>query len=48
MDIDSINGFQKGVAALHTKLEGLELECCCGDVCNMDVSGDYKTLLQWF
>jgi hypothetical protein len=29
---------------LHLKLEGDESECYCGDVCKMQVSGDYKTL----
>jgi hypothetical protein len=47
-DIDSINGFQKGMAVLHPKPDGEELECYCGDVCKMEVSGDYKTLWQRF
>jgi hypothetical protein len=47
-DIDSINGFQKGMAVLHPKLDGEELECYCGDVCKMEVSGVYKTLWQRF
>jgi hypothetical protein len=48
LNIDSINGFQKGMAALHQKPEGPESECYCGDVCKMEVSGDYKTLWQCF
>jgi hypothetical protein len=31
LDIDSIDGFQKGMATLHHKPEGEELECYCGD-----------------
>jgi hypothetical protein len=31
---------------LDPKLEGAEPECYCGDVCKMEVSGDYKTLWQ--
>jgi hypothetical protein len=46
LDIDSIDGFQKGMAALHEANE--ELECYCGDVYKMEVSGDYKSLWQWF
>jgi hypothetical protein len=44
LDIDSIDGVEKGMAALHPKPEGEEPECYCGDVCKMGVSGDYKTL----
>jgi hypothetical protein len=33
---------------LHPKPEGEEPECYCGDICKMEVSGDYKTLWQWF
>jgi hypothetical protein len=47
-DIDSIDGFEKGMAALHPKLEGEELECYYGDICKMEVLGDYKTLWQLF
>jgi hypothetical protein len=47
-DIDSINGFEKTMPGLHPKPEGEEPECYCGDVCKMQVSGDYKTLWQWF
>jgi hypothetical protein len=36
------------MATLHPKLEGEEPECYCGDVCKMEVSGDYKTLWQQF
>jgi hypothetical protein len=36
------------MAALHWKPEGPEPECYCGDVCKMEVSGDYKTLWQCF
>jgi hypothetical protein len=43
-DINSIDGFVKGICELHPKLEGEEPECYCGDVCKMEVSGDYKTL----
>jgi hypothetical protein len=44
LDIDSIDEFQNGMAALHPKPEGGESECYCGDVCKMEVSVDYKTL----
>jgi hypothetical protein len=46
LDIDSIDGFQKGMTTLHPKPEGEEPECYCGDVCKMEVSGDYKTLIS--
>jgi hypothetical protein len=46
LDIDSIDESEKGMAALHPKLEGEELECYCSDVCKMEVSGDYKMLWQ--
>jgi hypothetical protein len=46
LDIDSIDGFAKGMAALHLKSEGEELECYYGDICKMEVSGDYRTLWQ--
>jgi hypothetical protein len=36
------------MAALHPTPEGLVLECYCGDVCKMKVSGDCKTLCQHF
>jgi hypothetical protein len=36
------------MATLHLKPGGEEPECYCGDVCKMDVSGDYKTLWQRF
>jgi hypothetical protein len=48
LDIDSIDGFAKGMCELHPKPKGEELECYCGDVCKMKVLGDYKTLWQWF
>jgi hypothetical protein len=48
LDIDSIDGFEKTMPRLHLKPEGEELKCYYGDVCNMQVSGDYKTLLQRF
>jgi hypothetical protein len=47
-DIDSIDGYEKTMPKFHPKLEGEPLECFCGDVCKMQVSGDYKTLWQWF
>jgi hypothetical protein len=43
LDIDSIDGFEKGMCELHPKPEGEEHECYCGDVCKLEVSGDYKT-----
>jgi hypothetical protein len=46
LDIDSIDGFVKGMAALHLKREGEKPECYCGDACKMMVSSDYKTLWQ--
>jgi hypothetical protein len=48
LDIDSIDGFQKGMSGLHSKPEGEELECHYSDICKMDVSGDYKTFWQRF
>jgi hypothetical protein len=48
LDIDSIDEFEKTMPELHPKQEGEELECYCGDICKMQVSGDYKTLWQWF
>jgi hypothetical protein len=36
------------MSELHLKLEGEEPECYCGDICKMEVSGDYKTLWKWF
>jgi hypothetical protein len=48
LDIDSIDGFDKGMPGLHPKPEGEEPECYCGDVCKMEVSGDYRTLWQRF
>jgi hypothetical protein len=33
---------------LHLNPEGEDPECYCGDVCKMEVSGDYKTLWQQF
>jgi hypothetical protein len=48
IDIDSINGFDKAALGLHPKPEGEQPACYCGDVCKMEVSGDYKTLWQRF
>jgi hypothetical protein len=48
LDIDEINGFTKGMGGLHPKPEGEDLECYYGDICKMEVSGDYKTLWQRF
>jgi hypothetical protein len=47
-DIDAIDGFAKTMSGLHPKLEDEVLECYCGDQCKMNMSGDYKTLWQWF
>jgi hypothetical protein len=47
-NIDSIDGFDKGMPGLYPKPEGEKLECYCGGVCKMEVSGDYKTLWQRF
>jgi hypothetical protein len=47
-NIDSIDGYEKTIPGLHLKPEGEPLECFCGDVCKMQVSGDYKTLWQRF
>jgi hypothetical protein len=43
-DINSIDGYEKIIPGLHPKPEGELPECFCGDVCKMQVSGDYKTL----
>jgi hypothetical protein len=41
-----LDEFAKGMHGLHPKRK--DPECFCGDVCKMEVSGDYKTLWQWF
>jgi hypothetical protein len=46
IDIDSIDEFDKGAPGLHPKLEGEEPACYCGNICKMEVLGDYKTLYQ--
>jgi hypothetical protein len=48
LNIDSIDGFEKTMHGLHPKLDSEESECYCDDVCKIQVSGDYKTLWQWF
>jgi hypothetical protein len=40
LHIDYINGFEKGMTALHPKPKGEEPECYCGDICKIEVSGD--------
>jgi hypothetical protein len=47
-DIDSIDGYEKTIPGLHPKPEGEPPECFCGDVCKIQVSGDYKILWQRF
>jgi hypothetical protein len=47
-NIDSIDGYEKTIPGLHPKPEGEPPECFYGDVCKMQVSGDYKTLWQRF
>jgi hypothetical protein len=47
-DIDSIDGYEKTILGLNSKLDGEPPECFCGDVYKMQVSGDYKTLWQGF
>jgi hypothetical protein len=44
-DIDSIDGYEKTMPGLHLKPEGEPPECFCGDVCKMQVSGDYYNTL---
>jgi hypothetical protein len=46
LDIDSINGFAKGMASLHPKPKGEVPEYYYGDICKMELLGDYKTLWQ--
>jgi hypothetical protein len=48
LNIDALDRFVKGMRELHPKPEGEDPECFCGDACKMEVSGDYKTLWQWF
>jgi hypothetical protein len=36
------------MAALHPKPDGEEPTCYYGGICKIEVSGDYKTLWQWF
>jgi hypothetical protein len=43
-NIDSIDRYEKTIPGLHPKPEGEPPESFCGDVCKMQVSGDYKTL----
>jgi hypothetical protein len=43
-DIDSIDGYEKTIPELNPKPESEPLECFYGDVCKMQVLGDYKTL----
>jgi hypothetical protein len=38
----------KGMRELDPKPEGDEPKCYYGDVCKMEVSGDYKTFWRWF
>jgi hypothetical protein len=45
-DIDSIDGYEKTIPRLHPKPEDEPPKCFCGDVCKMQVLGDYKTLWQ--
>jgi hypothetical protein len=44
-NIDSIDRFEKTIPELYLKPEGDKLKCYCGDVCKMQVSVDYKSLL---
>jgi hypothetical protein len=44
LSIDAHDGFAKGMHELHLKPEGEDPECFFGDICKMEVSGDYKTL----
>jgi hypothetical protein len=44
LNIDALDGFVKAMRGLHLKPEGEDPECFCGDVCKMEVSGDYETL----
>jgi hypothetical protein len=48
LDINALNGFGKGMHRLHPILAGEDLECYCGDVCKMEVSGNYNTLWRQF
>jgi hypothetical protein len=48
LNIDALDGFVKGMRGLCLKLEGEDAKCFCGDVCKMEVSGEYKTLWQRF
>jgi hypothetical protein len=44
LDIDAFDGYARTIRVLHPKPEDESQECFCGDVCKMEVSGDYKTL----
>jgi hypothetical protein len=44
LNIDALDGFAKAMRGLHLKPEGEDPEYFCGDVCKMEVSGDYETL----
>jgi hypothetical protein len=48
LDVDALDGYGEAMHILHLKPEGDEPECLCGDVCKMEVLGDYKTLWQWY
>jgi hypothetical protein len=46
LDIDALDRFVKDMRRLHLKPVGEDPKCFCGDVCTMEVPGDYKTLWQ--
>jgi hypothetical protein len=48
LDIDALDRYAKAMHGLHLKPDGEEPECFCGEICKMEVSGDYKTLWQWY
>jgi hypothetical protein len=48
LDIDALDGYAKTIRRLHPKLEGEPSECFCGDICKLEVLGDYKTLWQLY
>jgi hypothetical protein len=45
LDIDTLDGFSKGMHELHLKPQGKDPKCFCGDTCKVEMSGDNKT--QW-
>jgi hypothetical protein len=46
LNINMLDNFAKAIPELHPKPEGSYPTCFCGDTCKIEVSGDYKTLIE--